>query len=181
MTDVCTGSSELNAINHSFTSLKVFGSSDYHSWLVFLENMEVLVTQLCLTLCDPMNCRPPDSSVCGILQARLLEWVAIPFSRRSSQPKDGTTRVSHISGRFSTVWATGEALSESICFLNKFSLYLTQTVKRSLAGCSPWGLKKLDTTEHAGSMSITFLTSLLVSKFFHQEARTLNSPGTEEK
>ena len=41
----------------------------------------VLVPQSCLTLCDPMDCGPPGSSVCGILQARILEWVAIPFSR----------------------------------------------------------------------------------------------------
>ena len=44
----------------------------------------------------------------GILQARILEWVAIPFSRRSSQPRD-QTQVSHISGRFFTSWATREA------------------------------------------------------------------------
>ena len=43
-----------------------------------------LVTKLCLTLCDPMDCSLPDSSVHGILQARILEWVAISFSRRSS-------------------------------------------------------------------------------------------------
>ena len=41
----------------------------------------VLVTQSCLTLCDPMDCSPPGSSVPGILQARVLEWVAISFSR----------------------------------------------------------------------------------------------------
>ena len=44
----------------------------------------VLVTQSCPILCDPMDCSPPDSSVHGILQARILEWVAIPFSRGSS-------------------------------------------------------------------------------------------------
>ena len=43
--------------------------------------MKVLVTQLCLTLCDPMDCNPPGSSVHGILQARILEGAAIPFSR----------------------------------------------------------------------------------------------------
>ena len=48
------------------------------------------VPQLCLTLCDPIDCSPPDSSVHGILQARILEWVAIPFSRGSSQPRDQT-------------------------------------------------------------------------------------------
>ena len=51
---------------------------------------KVSVAQLCLTLCDPMDCSPPDSSVCEILQARILEWVAIPFIRGSSQPRDRT-------------------------------------------------------------------------------------------
>ena len=54
------------------------------------------------TLCDPMDCSLPDSSVHGILQARILEWVAIPFSRASSQPRDQTW-VSCIAGRFFTV------------------------------------------------------------------------------
>ena len=44
--------------------------------------------QLCLTLCNPMDCRPPGSSVHGILQARTLEWVAMPSSRGSSRPRD---------------------------------------------------------------------------------------------
>ena len=48
------------------------------------------VTQSCLTLCYPMDCSPPGSSVPGILQARILEWVAISFSRGSSWPKDWT-------------------------------------------------------------------------------------------
>ena len=47
-----------------------------------------LVAQSCPTLCDPMDCSPPGSSVHGILQARILEWVAFPFSRGSSQPRD---------------------------------------------------------------------------------------------
>ena len=57
------------------------------------------VAQLCLTLCNPMDCSLPGSSVCGILLARILEWVAIPFSRGSSQLMDQTL-VSHIAGRF---------------------------------------------------------------------------------
>ena len=48
----------------------------------------VLVAQSCPTLCDPMDCSPPGSSVHGILQPRILEWVDIPFSRGSSQPRD---------------------------------------------------------------------------------------------
>ena len=48
----------------------------------------LLVAQSCLTLCDPLNCSPPGSSVCGILQSRILEWVVISFPRGSSQPGD---------------------------------------------------------------------------------------------
>ena len=61
-----------------------------------------LVTQSCPTLCDPMDCNLPDSSVHGILQARIREWVAIPFSRGSSRPRD-RTQVFRIAGRFFTV------------------------------------------------------------------------------
>ena len=46
--------------------------------------------QSCLTLCDPVDCSLPDSSVHGILQARILEWVAISSSKGSSQPRDRT-------------------------------------------------------------------------------------------
>ena len=67
---------------------------------------EVKVTQLCPTLCDPM-----DSSVHGILQARILEWVAFPFSRGSSQPRD-QTQVSHIAGRCLTSVPPGKLLIE---------------------------------------------------------------------
>ena len=61
--------------------------------------MYMLVTHLCPTLCDPMDCGPPGSSVHGVLQARILEWVAISLFRGSSQPRD-RTRVSYIAGRF---------------------------------------------------------------------------------
>ena len=60
--------------------------------------------------CDSMDCSPPGSSVHGISQASILEWVTISFSRGSSQPRD-QTRVSCIAGRFFTNWATREALS----------------------------------------------------------------------
>ena len=61
----------------------------------------------CLTLCDPMDCSLPGSSVHGIFQAIVLEWVAISFSRGSSQPR-ARTRVSRIVDRRFTVWATRE-------------------------------------------------------------------------
>ena len=74
---------------------------------------KVLVAQSCPTLCDPMVCSPPGSSVHGILQARILEWVAMPSSRGSSWVKD-QTRVSCTAGRFFTIWATREALGRLI-------------------------------------------------------------------
>ena len=61
--------------------------------------------QSCLILCDPMDCSPPDSSVRGISQTRILEWAAIPLFRRSSWPRDRTW-FSRIAGGFFTVWAT---------------------------------------------------------------------------
>ena len=54
------------------------------SFLIYEVKVKVLVAQSCLTLCDPMDCSPPGSSVPGILQARILEWVAFPFSKGSS-------------------------------------------------------------------------------------------------
>ena len=57
---------------------------------IFLLESESVVTHSCLPLCDPMHCSLPGSSVHGILQAGILEWVAIPFSRRPSQPRDQT-------------------------------------------------------------------------------------------
>ena len=68
--------------------------------------------QSCLILCDPMDCSPPGSSVHGIFQARILEWVALPFSGGSSQPRD-RTHISCISfiGRWILYhFATWEAL-----------------------------------------------------------------------
>ena len=56
--------------------------------------MLCLVTQSCMALCDPMDCSPPDPFVHGILQARILEWVAVPTSRGSSWPRD-RIQVSH--------------------------------------------------------------------------------------
>ena len=70
--------------------------------------VRVLVAQSCLTLWDPMDYSPPGS-VHGILQAKILKWVAIPFSRGFSRPRD-QTRVSCITGRFFTSQATRAAM-----------------------------------------------------------------------
>ena len=68
------------------------------------------VAQSCLTLCDHMNWGPPGSSVLGILQARILEWVAISFSRGTSWSRD-RIQFSRIAGRCINLWATREARS----------------------------------------------------------------------
>ena len=87
---------------HSHHSLPpTWGSS---SWLA---GNCLKVTQLCLTLCDPMDISLPGSSIHGILQAKILEW--IPFSGGSSQPRD-QTQVSYIAGRFFTIWVIRKAL-----------------------------------------------------------------------
>ena len=69
----------------------------------------MLVAQPCPTLCDPIDCGPKGFSVHGILQARILEWVAIPFSSGSSQGRDWIW-VSCTAGSFFAIWATKEAL-----------------------------------------------------------------------
>ena len=76
-----------------------------YSFLLFHTDWKkkVKVTQSCLTLCDPM-----DYTVHGIFQARILEWVTVPFARESSQPRDWM-RVSGIAGSFFTSWPIKEA------------------------------------------------------------------------
>ena len=80
--------------------------------LLIIREKKMLVAQSCLTLCDPMNCSLPGSSLHGISLARILECVVISFSRRSSLPRD-QTEVSCIAGRFLTVWAIRECKSKS--------------------------------------------------------------------
>ena len=88
----------------------------YRAWIPTKKNAEqilsmcayMLLLQSCPTLCNPMDCSPPGSSVHDILQSRILECVTIPVSGRSSQPRDWTW-VSCIAGRFFTIQATREA------------------------------------------------------------------------
>ena len=89
-------------------------------FVVLAADLEFILYYMCvclvdwsyLTLCNPMGCSLPGSSVHGFLQARLLEWVAIPFSTGSAPPRD-QTQISCIAGGFFTVWATREALKVS--------------------------------------------------------------------
>ena len=75
-----------------------------------------LVAKSCPTLCDPMDCSRPGSSVNGIFQARILEWIAISFSKGSSPPRNWTW-VSYIAGRFFTNWATKECLQKTVIII----------------------------------------------------------------
>ena len=89
------------------------------------------VAQSCLTLCGPMDCSLPGSSIFGILQARVLEWGAISFSRRSSQPRDRTW-VSRIIGRPFTIWATREVLRKRITVKTQLEKRVSPDLHRSL-------------------------------------------------
>ena len=95
------------------------------------------VAQSCLTRSNPVDCSLPGSAVHGILQARILEWVAISFSRGSSPPRD-RTQISHIAGRFFTVWDT----SVSWCVIVGQNLLIFHFTKQGnqfvyMSLCSP--------------------------------------------
>ena len=103
-----------------------------------------LVCKSCPTLCNPMGYRLPGSSVHGILQARILEWVAIPFSLKSSWLRDWT-RISCIGRRILYHWATWEApwsaylllktaitICVSVFSLLKSTLFLFQVLLKTL-------------------------------------------------
>ena len=118
--------------------------------------VKVLVAQLCPTLCDPMDCSPPGSSVYGILQARILEWVASPFSRGSSLPGDQMW-VSCIEGRFFIISATREA--HIYCWYEPIHINLQGLI------CSlPLGNKdssEMERTQHRLSFPVITLVEFL--------------------
>ena len=130
---------------------------------ILIQNAVGLVAQSCLTLCDSMDCSPPGFSVHRILQARILEWIAIPFFRGSSWPRDWT-QVSHIAGWFFTTWATREALCLWNC-LNSLSPLCprdsqeqssVQSFSQVRLFAAPW------TTAHQTSLSIASFWNLLI-------------------
>ena len=96
------------------------------------------VAQSCPTLCDPVDCSPPGSSVHEILQARILEWVAISFSRGSSRPRD-RTQVSRIAGRRFNLWATREAQMHVFICITEL---LCRTPVTNIANYAPCKIKK---------------------------------------
>ena len=102
-------------------------------WILI--KVKVSVAQSCLTLWDSVDCSLPGSSVHGILQVRILEWVAIPFSRGSSWPMDRTW-VSCLAGRFYIFWATRvESFPKKI-------IWLVWRLSVSFFACSPTNIEK---------------------------------------
>ena len=91
------------------------------------------------TLCDPVDSSPPGSSVRRMLRARILEWVAIPFSKGSSRPKD-QNQVSYTAGGFFAVWDTREALKRDGMAL-KTGLGFQSPSQRRVTCAGPVGTK----------------------------------------
>ena len=156
-------------------SQKVFFKQPYRilfyvSMIEHLLKLRSEVTQLCLTLCNPMDCSLPGSSVHGIFQARILEWVAMSFSRRSSWPRN-RTQVSRIVGRCFTSEPPGKSLGAPNLFISILEMGIIIWIKTGdylasltqwtwvgwtlgvgdgqggLACWGSWGLKESDTTE----------------------------------
>ena len=129
-----------------------------------------LVAQSCLTLCDPMDCSPPGFSVRGISQARILEWVAISFSRESSPPRDCIDRWiqpkyrTHVSCIDSVFLTTETPQKTTACvadqiilkyYLSKvWSCPVAQTAKNLPAMQDPWVRKIPQRREWATHSSI---------------------------
>ena len=103
----------------------------------------------CLTLCNPLDCSPPGFSVHGIFQARILEWGAISFSRRSSRLRDWTW-VSRIVGRCFTIWTTREVKprqqikKQRHYFANQGPLVKAVVFPIVMYGCESYTIKKTE-------------------------------------
>ena len=117
-----------------------------------------------------MDCSLPVSSVHGILQARILEWVAIPFSRTSSRLRD-QTQVSCIAGGFFTIWATGDPLPKSTHYLTlSWLIYVTPKLMETPSSSSSWTLPSSHHVRHASYPSDQWLATIFCkesySKYF---------------
>ena len=119
--------------------------------------MLYLVAQSCPTLCCPVDCNPPGSSVHGILQAGILEWVSMPSSRESSQPMDWT-QVSFIAVGFFTIWVTREApCTRSVQF--SYSFMSDSFATPWTAACQP----SLSITNSLNSLKLMSIESVMPS------------------
>ena len=111
--------------------------------------VKLLVARLCLTLCHPMDCSLPGSSVHGTSQASMLEWVVVSFSLGSSWPRDQTllSWVSCIAGRFFTIWVIRESQNTGVgCQALLQGIVPTQGLNPGLPKCR-WILYQLSHKE----------------------------------
>ena len=117
---------------------------------------EIEVTQSCPTLCNPMDCSLPGSSVHGIFQAIVLEWIAISFCRGSSWPRD-QTRVSRIVDRCCTVWASRAVVASVLAQMVKHPPSMRKTGAWSLGWeeRTPW--EEMDTKSYVKLTSFEIL------------------------
>ena len=140
--------------------------------------MKAWVTQSYLTLCDPMDCSPPGSSVHGILQARVLEYADIPFSRGSFQLSD-RTQVSWNAGRFFTAWVTRDTQT---LFNYFYSYSLPQKAmaphSSTLAWKIPW-MAEIGRLQSMGSLRVghDWATSLSFFTFMHWRRQWQPTPA----
>ena len=124
-----------------------------------MSRSESEISQSFLTLCDPMDCSLPGSYVHGIFQARILEWVAISFSRRSSWPRDWIQVSSIVSRRF-TIWATREVswvweVDHKEGSAQKNWCFRTVALEKTLA--SPLDFKEIQSVHPKGNQSWIFI------------------------
>ena len=131
-------------ISRNKVSMRIYLSQWFSKWKCYS-------AQSYLTLCDPTDCSPPGSSVHGILQARIQERVAIPFSRGSSPPRD-QTQVSCIAGRFFTIRATREVHKEGWALKNW--CFWTVALEKTLE--SPLDCKEIQPIHPKGDQSWVF-------------------------
>ena len=117
---------------------------------------------------DPMDCSPPGSSVHGILQARILEWVAIPFSRGSSWPRDWTC-VSCIAGRFFTIWPP----RKSIYWMKKWKAQISHKYLESGINFQWWHEKWIQRLHHPWIQKVLSLTRLSFHGQWHWSKKGL--------
>ena len=135
-----------------WTQVSLITGRCFTIWATRDAQSESEVCQSCPTLCNPMDCSLPGSSIHGIFQASALEWVAISFSRGSSRPRDWT-QVSCIAGRHFTIWATREAHQSKTQFvpqpvpLIRKLLQASHTYPRGQTEWKPQS-KKINQTDH---------------------------------
>ena len=153
-------------------------------YICVCESVKVLFAQSCLTLCSPIEYSLLGSYVHGILQTRILDWVAIPCSRGSSRLRD-QTRVSCITGRFFIIWGSREAIYVCVAYIYDNPLQYSclgnpknrgawQATVHTVAKSWTW-LKRLSTEQNTHTHTHTYIYTsprINVDTYQHQ------SPGT---